>query len=269
MVKEIFWIDDNIGVIKNIAKSIFPYLWKIKDEEGVKTHVRILGNGIQESPGLSLWEESDEEDLQKYINRIFWQLCRDIDSLDDQEIYAQKQHLIFGNVKIMYKKNENDKMYEEYRKLCDVWQGNPVEEQEGQKKQISENAKKSARAILERMNITEGACVGLDLALLQKDIEKVRDEKKPILSMELYNMIKEKHECFLYSYYVFDNTFINSWKEVYAKLYYDKEQPVIHRRSDMFQKNVSDKLIRDLLSMIDKSYTKGKKNNVGKMEKSN
>lgn len=271
MKKTIFWIDDNIGVIKNIAESIFPHFWKIDEENGIETYVRILGNGIQEPPGLGLWEEGDEQELQEFIDKIFERLCRDVDVLGEKKLYAKKKYLVCDSVKIMYKKTEDSegkKECEEYRKLCSIWQGNPLEKSNGNVERIAEEARVSAKKALKKMNIEKGACVGLDLALLQRDIEKVRDEKKPILSMELYHMIKEEHECFLYSFYFFDNMFVESWKSVYAKYYCDKEEPIIHKRCDMYKKNISSELITNFLSMIDKSYAKEEKNNVGKMENS-
>lgn len=271
MKKAIFWIDDSTRVIEIFAKNIFPYFWKIDQEEGIETHVRILGNGTQKTSGLSQWEEADEQGLQKCINGIFEQLCRNMDSFGEKKIYAKKRHLVRDTVKIMYKKNEEgggDEEYEEYRKLCSIWQRNPIMETKEGNREITEEAKECAKIVLEKMNITEGACVGLDLALLQKDFENVRDKKQPILSMELYHMIKAYYECFLYSFYVYDESFIELWKRVYTEYYSDDKEPIIHKRCDMYPKNGSDKLITDILNMIDKAYAKEKKKNVGKMEES-
>ncbi len=256
MGKSMYWIDDNPHVIMNIVDGVFSKLWNLDGEESIETHVRIFGNEGQESRGLGLWDKNDEKEFQAKIVQKFEQLCRNVDPMGDENVFQKKSGLICDNIVMMYKLPENEtevKEIEEYRKFCNIWQSCPCETKENAIC-ITEEARESARTLLKKMDIIEGACVGLDLALLQGDMEKVKDEGKPILSMELYHLIKQQHECFLYSRYMFDKSFIESWKKVYAKVYGDKERPIIHKRSELFAKNVSEALINQLIKLVDESY---------------
>ncbi len=256
MNKAIYWVDDNPYVIMNIVEGVFSKLWNLDGEEGIETHIRIFGNEGQEAKGLGLWDKNDEKEFQTAIMQRFEQLCSNADKLGEKNVFQKKSGLICDNIIMMYKFPENEiekKEIEEYRKFCNIWQ-NSSSEKIGENIYITDEARLCAEKLLKKMNIVEGACVGLDLALLQGDIKKVKDDGKPILSMELYHMIKQQHECFLYSRYMFDKSFIESWKKVYEKIYGDKELPIIHKRCELFAKNVSETLINQLLELVDKSY---------------
>lgn len=256
MGKAIYWIDDNPHVIINIVDGVFSKLWKLDDEEGIETHIRILGNGGQETRGLRLWEKDDEKQFRTAIMQRFEQLCSNADKLGEKNIFQKKSGLISDNIIMMYKSPVNDieeREVEEYRKMYYIWQNNSCK-MDGENISITNEARDCTEILLQKMGIEKGACVGLDMALFHGDIEKVKDEGKPILSMELYHMIKQTHECFMYSHYMFDKRFIESWKEVYSKAYGDKELPIIHKRSELFAKNVSETLINQLLELVDKSY---------------
>lgn len=246
MCKAILWIDDSTDGIMNIVESIFPYFWDLSGNNGIETHIRIIGNNMQDAPALDLWSEEDEQQYRADIMNIFQQLCRDNDRLGDKNLYEKRKNLICDNIRIMYK--QEDKDIDEYRQLCQMWQNTS---------EITKQNHESAQSLVQKMEIPEGACVGLDLALLQGDIENVRDKNKPILSMELYHIIKEKHECFLYSNYVFDTSFINEWKKVYSEKYDDTTEPIIHKRSEMYIKNISENLIKELIDLVNKSYERG------------
>lgn len=259
MEKAIYWIDDNPGGIMSIVENIFPYFWKISEDEGIETHVRIFGNAEQNSYELCLWKKSDEIEFQDEIMKRFERLCSNKDEFGEEGIFNKKKCLIDKNIRFMYKFPENDeeeKEYENYKNIYNIWKNDLATENVEGEVCISKKARDLAKMLLEKMDIQQRACVGLDLALLQGDIKKVCDFKKPILSMELYNLLKANHECFLYSHYVLDTDFVNAWKEVYAN-YYDDEKIIIHKRSEMYAKNISESLIHELLEMVDESYAKG------------
>ncbi len=256
MSKAIYWIDDNPYVFMNIVDGVCSKLWKLDEEEGIETHIRILGNQGQETGGLYLWEKNDEKQFQTAIMHKFERLCSNADKMGEKNTFQKKSGLISDNIIMMYKSPVNDieeKEVEEYRNLYNIWQNNSCKI-DGENISITNEARDCTEMLLQKMGIEKGACVGLDMALFYGDIEKVKDEGKPILSMELYHLIKQTHECFLYSHYMFDKIFIESWKKVYIKTYDDKELPIIHKRSELFAKNVSETLINQLLELVDKSY---------------
>ena len=255
MGKSIYWIDDSCSVIMNIVKTIFPKFWKLDEEQdGIETHIRIFGNDIQESPQLVLWDKNDVKGFQQEIIKLFEQLCRNYDDFSEESLFERNRHLICDNIKFLYTQEDtNEKEIEEYRKLYQMWSGDVLNQFGDGGGSIIPEARSCAKQLLEKLDIEKGACVGLDLALFWGDIKRVRDENKPILSMELYNMIKEQHECFLYSYYYFDTSFINAWQSVYAKIYH-APKPIIHRRRELYAKHISDSIIHELLTMVEKSY---------------
>lgn len=253
MEKKIYWIDDYPGAILTIAENIFPYFWKLDEDEGIETHVKLIGNAFQEPPGLELWSKKDEQNLQEALMEQFKQVWKDKKRFEEDKVIEHRKKLIYGNVKFLYKNPENDvekEQIKEYRKLCELWQSNLKDNE------TRNEAKKLAQKLYQLLDIDLGACVALDMALLQGDIEKIQKKAGPILSMELYHLIKKSHKCFLYSYYVFDNSFINAWKDFYKYSYEDSEEPVIYSRSAMYTKKLTGKLIEELLIMINKSYEK-------------
>lgn len=271
MGKAIYWIDDNSSAIMNIVDSVFPSFWKLEEEDGIETHIRVFGNCKQETSGLALWSKKDEQKFQQDIIRKFERLCKNKDRLGERNLFVKKKDLICDNIVVMYKQpesKEKEQEIEEYKKIYSVWQGGQVIELVEGKKQISNEAQMLTKKLLERMNIAEGACIALDLALLQGDMEKVKLKKLPILSMELYHLIKEKHECFLYSYYFFEEKFIDAWKEVYSDIYCETS-PIIHTRKELLRKNITETLTNELISMINKSYEERREGYDRKMEESN
>lgn len=256
MCKAIYWIDDSTQGIMNIVHSVFPYLWDLEGKrEGIETHVQIIGNGEQVTTGTSLWSKEDERKSSQAIMRMLERLCKNGDRMNQQKLYAKKKDLIENKFKIVYKSDDND--ISEYRKLCSAWQDN---------NQITSEAQDSVKKLFKRMEIKKGACVGLDLALLKGDIDKVRKREQPILSMELYRLIKEDHECFLYSKYVYDKSFVEKWEDVYLRIYNETEIPTIHRRSELYAKNLLRDKIDELVDMVNESYKKKEEENVTEMD---
>ncbi len=255
MNKAIYWIDDSTTGILNIVNSVFPYFWKINDDEGIETHIKIIGNETQAATDLKLWTIKDEEDFKKQILDMFEQLCVDNDDFGEKGLFEKKINLIEKNIQIMYKLEDNDSG--EYRKLYSVWKNNEV---------ITDEARESAKNLLNKMNIVKGACVGLDLALLKGDMEKVSAKKQPILSMQLYNILQQKHKCFLYSKYGSQDPFVEGWKEVYESTFNDSNPIIIQKRCGLFEKNISKKEIDELLKLVDESYEQEVNRHAGNVE---
>lgn len=252
--KAIYWIDDSTTGILNIVHSIFPRFWNW-ESGAIETHIRIIGNETQEATDLKLWSEKDEQKLKEHIYEVFEQSCRNEDNFGQDDLYEKKIDLIENNIHIMYKLEDNDS--DEYRKLYSIWKKN---------EEITKEAEDSAQALLDKMNIAAGACVGLDLALLKGDIDKVSTKKQPILSMQLYKKLQEKHKCFLYSKYVGQDPFIEGWKEVYENTFKDSKQIIIKKRHDLFEKNISEAGFEELIKLVEDSYKEEVNRNAGNVE---
>lgn len=252
--KAIYWIDDSTTGILNIVHSVFPRFWD-KRNGAIETHIRIIGNETQEATDLKLWSEKDEQKLKQYIYKVFEQFCRNEDNFGQKDLFEKNFDLIENNIQIMYKLEDKDS--DEYGKLYSIWKSN---------EEITEGAKVSAQALLDKMNIAAGACVGLDLALLKGDIEKVSTKKQPILSMQLYNELQKNHKCFLYSKYVGQDPFIEGWKVVYENTFKDSKQIIIKRRRDLFKKNISEAGFEELKKLVEDSYKEEVNRNAGNVE---
>lgn len=252
--KAIYWIDDSTTGILNIVHSVFPRFWD-KKNGAIETHIRIIGNETQEATDLKLWSEKDEQKLKQHIYKVFEQFCRNEDNFGQEDLFEKKFDLIENNIQIMYKLEDNDS--DEYRKLYSIWKKN---------EKITKEAEDSAQALLDKMNIAAGACVGLDLALLKGDIDKVSTKKQPILSMQLYKKLREKHKCFLYSKYVGQDPFIEGWKEVYKNTFDDSNQIIIKKRHDLFEKNISEAGFGELKKLVEDSYEEEVNRNAGNVE---
>ena len=95
--------------------------------------------------------------------------------------------------------------------------------------------------LINKMEIPEGANIGIDLGLIWDDLKDYSVSKR-ILSMELYYQLKANHKCFLYSTEGDAESITNSWKKKYCSLYNSEEEDniVIYHRVDMQYKGSED-----------------------------
>ncbi|MCD8014455.1 MAG: hypothetical protein LUG99_15015 [Lachnospiraceae bacterium] len=266
--KAIFLIDDDPGGIMSIVKSIFPRLWKIDEEDGIETHICIFGNAEYTGDVYHLLRKKQQElEFGRAVENQLWYECNyyeeteyeseNVDPDSDTEecaTFNKKINLVADKVHMLYTESDEDAKTE-YETICREWMTDVsvcVGNREDDKSPlcVNDRAKECVDKLLHRMNIPVQACVGLDLALLQGDIDRVKENHRPIISMELYKRIKEKHWCFLYSKYVMDQDFTNEWKNVYRSFYGDSDNPVIYQKNEMYRKELSKEIIENLLNMI-------------------
>lgn len=228
-MKTIYWIDDDVEKIVYIIQGVILQLWNLsetKTDEKTATKILIFGNDSQESQEEYLYTDKDIMRLKNYIADIMFGECRRIEGPSwENQTYDNNLFLITDSVKCLFKKldegvtedekTENDKKLEIYKKIKEYWQSG----QEVDVENLKENAENIVKELIQLMDIESGACVGIDLALLKGDREKVLEGKGPIISMELYNQLKENHPCFIYSTYIFEAELLSSCKEIFKKHY--------------------------------------------------
>lgn len=270
----IYLIDDDPGGIMSIVRSIFPAMWQVdKPDEGIETHICIFGNAATVTGStITPWNTQDEEELARKIEDELWYRCNNweqdngIETVDSEECvtFENKVDLVRGKVCMLYKADATMELKDECDAICRIWTGNVTENEKNENKEsadnlgsegnqklvITEKAKKAVQTLITRMKIPQNACVGLDLSLLWRDIERILEEKQPIISMQLYHLLSKNHECFLYSKYVMVEKFINTWKEVYTTYFEPEETPDIYQKSQLSQKEITDETRKKLVSMV-------------------
>lgn len=205
-MKELYWIDDNINKIGEYAEGIFKDLWGDKGEEGVASKILVFGDDYKRSETERNWNHEAEKKLNEKIQNYLMAHCRDIDMWNFSEsvsTYSEKKNLINDMTKLIDMENA------ELKQLILNW------------KRIEKDAdvndeKLSVKKLIDQMKIPKRVGVMLDVALLSGDRTRVLHNGVPIISMKLYETLKEeKHECILYSSFTYDYPFIEKWIEIY------------------------------------------------------
>lgn len=237
MGKTIYWIDDDVQQMISIMQGVFPTLWDLdqKDNENeAATKIIIFGNDFQDPPNKKLYSKREEIAFQHKLEDFLHQECiKRKRATWKTELYQSKSKLIENAVRILFKESDADEETTEakddelkfYRETREYWKSIGQKE-----KPESDRVEK----LIQMMQLTEDAVVGIDLILLYKDIERAK-AGKCIISMELYHQLQEKYTCFLYSSATFDRILIDSWKETYMNIY-GAQDVRIYTKHELFEK---------------------------------
>lgn len=237
-MKQVYWIDDDIEQMIYIIQGAITKLWKIEEEnaEGIASNIIIFGNACDDADTDELLSQEDENDTKVKLHDMLRRLCARQDGPNQKKpVYNARKELIKDKVNFLYKKeNPGDK--EQYQNLKRAWITDELIETESiEYKEAVDEVNK----LIERMNIEQGSVVGIDILLFYGDDKRVEDKKR-IISMELYNMLSKKGlNCFMYSSMADDNELMRNWREVCDSLYQQKDMK-IYLRSDFMQKAQSD-----------------------------
>lgn len=248
-MKQLYWIDDNIQQMLYIIQGAITKFWKLNsiDEEGIASKVIIFGNACEVADIDKISSEEDENKAYIKLFDLFLEGCMKKDGPNpERPTYKAKRNLIQKPVRFLYKKETKDD-YEAYKKLKDLWISENLNKADDEAYQ---NAAQEAKSLVKRINIEKDSVVGIDIALLFGDLDRLR-EKKRILSMELYHKISEEDniKCFMYSSEADDDELRENWTEVYAQLYGSKTIK-IYQRSDFMQKGNAD-IVKEVEKMFE------------------
>lgn len=213
-------------------------LWKLndKDIEGIASKLIIFGNACEDADKDEPLSQEDENDAKRQLYDMFLELCAKADGPDSERpMYNAKKDLVRNKVSYLYKKENRDDI-EKYRILKNTWILEDLSDGAGVE---YTNASSATDELIQRMEIEEGNVVGIDIALLYGDLERLR-EKKRIISMELCYKLSNNHvRCFMYSSEADDDELMRNWQEVYKSLYQEAGVK-IYQRSDFMQKGKVD-----------------------------
>ena len=233
-MKQIYWIDDNIGQMLNIIQGAITKLWKIEEEnaERIASNVIIFGNACDDSDTDEISSQEDENDTKERLDDMLQMLCARQDGPNEEKpVYNARKELIKDKVNFLYKK-ENPDDRNQYQNLKRAWITEKLKDSESDE---YKTAVEEADKLIERMKIKQGNVVGIDISLLYGDMERLR-KKERIISMELYNSLSTRGlKCFLYSSEADDDELMQNWREVCDSLYQQKDMK-IYKRSDFMQK---------------------------------
>lgn len=260
--KNIYWIDDNMEYMFYIVQGTFPKLWNLKKnnqlgDQQIKSKILVFGDAYQQSSESILVTEEEECYWKKQIDNFFYECCENAEGPSQRGIYNTKADLIKDVLIFFNKKPQEDKQKENnlliFNSVKEIWKDGINVESETPDK----TANKVLNELIEQMKkniggMVSGDIIGIDLMLLNNDRVSVTKHRNVILSMGLYNALKEKYNCFLYSSYEETDTFLSKWKEIY-KSYYDKKEEGIKiygRRS--FQETGNENFIEMVSDLISK-----------------
>lgn len=272
MSKTLLWIDDSMEYILEVIQGAIVDSWKLdkEDEEGMKTRIVIFGDACHEEDSTALWEKRDEMDMNGKLLNTFLEECENMEGPTDGNRTAEMNlNLIDNAIQILFKAEDSEEDRNLYYSVKKIWKKESDEEDtikdaNSKKKESetndSQQIKNDVTKIIERMHIEnntadksgskEETVIGIDLALLSGDLERVRKNKK-IISMEFYHQLKgKKYPCFIYSSNADDYQLIEAWKDTYQKLYNDNSPVPTYERSDFSRKsreNMIERIERDVI----------------------
>ncbi|MDE7424684.1 MAG: hypothetical protein K2N51_13520 [Lachnospiraceae bacterium] len=248
-MKQLYWIDDNFQQVNYIAQGAISKLWKLEDidKEEIASKILIFGNAYKVADTDELPTEENEREVYQKLQDLFMEECQKHDGPSkDRPMYNEKKVLIQDPISYLYKREVSGDL-EAYKKMKGAWISENLDDKN------SENYEKAAREaglLIERMKIKPASVVGIDIALLHDDLERLR-QKRRILSMELCHQILSAHiRCFMYSTEADDDILRKNWEEMYGS-FYDNEEIKIYKRSDLMQKG-NDDIVKEIDQMFEK-----------------
>lgn len=219
--KTLYWINDNIVKMMNIAKDAFPTIWGLNEEEKIRNEIIIFGDESQSNPKGKI-EQLSEADIQHRITLLYRKECDRFGK--DEPFFKENKWIVENSVKIC-----QDQSF--YNQIIDEWKND--------EKYDKENAEEieEIEHLVKLMGIEREQWAAIDLALIQNDIENVK-QKKPVLSMALCHYLTDLYNCrcFVYSGYSLDVELVKSWKECYQQSY-DGQDINVYKQKDLCKDN--------------------------------
>lgn len=229
-MKRLYWIDDNFPQMMHIAQGVISKLWNLKEDAADKVHSKIILFGNAYMEGERRWEwnrlpsQQEEDNYYEELLGAYEDNCHPIDGPNQKRPIFYKNIELVQDAVVCLLKNERNEDVEMFDEISKTW----MEEINGEKDtELDKKRTEQVEKLIGRMNIEEGAVIGIDLSLIHGDIERIRDGKR-VISMELYRQLKEDNFiCFLYSAQAGEYGFSERWKQTY------KEYQAMHGISDV------------------------------------
>lgn len=237
-MRQVYWIDDNTEQMLYIMQGAIAKLWKIeeKNAEGIASKLIIFGNACDDADTDDILSQEDENGVKIKLEDLLKELCSRQDGPNkERTVYNARKKLIKDKVSFLYKKENPDDRHQ-YQNLKRAWITEDLEDGGSAEYKKASN---EVDELIQRIKIEERNVVGIDIALLYGDMDRLR-KKKRIISMELYNKLSDlKLSCFMYSSEADDDELMQNWRDAYQS-FYQKLDVKIYQRSDFMQKGKVD-----------------------------
>ena len=248
-MKKLYWIDDDIQQMLYIIQGAITKFWKLDniEDEGISSKIIVFGNACEAADVDQIPSEDEEKKAYLKLFDLFLEGCMSEDGPNlERPTYKAKKELIQEPVRYLYKQEvEHD--LEAYKKMKELWilgdLGNTDDEN-------YKRASQQVEQLIERMEIEPNSVVGIDMALLYDDFERLKNKKR-ILSMELFHRLsndKGTIKCFIYSSEADVDEVRRDWEEVY-KDFYEDTTIKIYQRMDFMQKGNAD-IVKEVEEMF-------------------
>lgn len=240
MNKELYWIDDDVPNILDLAQHTFPVLWGLNGSNHIINKVILFGDDLKKGLDSELLNDKRERNIIHRLTDCFKNECDKIEQADfEHKLFKEKRYLTKDIFRLFAKipteitpeddRDKQNELIQLTKRIIDFWKNtDKVSDKEEYERNQSDINK-----LIEAFAIPEDVFVAIDLVLLFKDDERVKNENK-ILSMELYHKLSSTRpgRCFVYSRYISDIKLADTWKEIYRKNYDPNAEVKLYKRKD-------------------------------------
>lgn len=262
MDKELYWIDDDVPNILDLAQHTFPVLWGLDGSDHIINKVILFGDDLKKGLDSEQLNDKRERNIIHRLIDYFKIECDKIEQADpEHNLFEKKRYLTNDIFKLFAKiptkitpeedRDKQNELIQLTKRIIDFWKNT---DKVSDKEEYTRN-KSDIDKLIEAFAIPEDAFVAIDLVLLFKDDERVKNENR-ILSMELYHKLSSIRpgRCFVYSRYISDIKLAGTWKEIYNKNYDPNVEVKLYKRKDF---NVKEANGTRLLDQIRSEILKG------------
>ncbi len=199
-MKKLYWIDDGIEGVRQLADKIIYYLWGLNNKEHIVSQVFIF-KFRKNNSRLKETEKIIESDVYTLIEKDAKNKLAERDADDYTELNEWKKEYIEGKFKFVLYNETNKDLNEFYKKLVDCW--GPLSSNT-----ITEQHLDFMKKFIDSLSIDDNSVIGIDICLFATaDRDRVMYDK-PVLAYYLYQELKSRgHQCFLYSLDLDNSTF--------------------------------------------------------------
>lgn len=240
MDKTLYWIDDDISNILDLAKHAFPVLWGLDQEDHIINKVISIGDDLKKGLDSELLNDKRERNIIHRLTGYFKNECDRLEQAKPGHELFQKNKYITDEIFRLFAKisteiteeadkDKQNKINDLTKRVINFWKNpeNLKNDEENKKNQSDIDE------LIAEFAIPDDAFVAIDLVLLYKDNERVKEGNR-ILSMELYRRFvsTRPERCFIYSRYISDIKLAEKWQEIYRDSYGDKDIIKLYKRKD-------------------------------------
>lgn len=240
MDKTLYWIDDDIANILDLAKHAFPVLWGLGDSDHIINKVILFGDDLKKGLDSELLNDKRERNIIHRLTSCFKDECDKIEQANSEHnLFEEKKYITKDIFRLFAKiptditteadKKKQHELIALTKRIIDFWKNTEKLLNDEEYKKNQEDIDK----LIAEFSIPEDAFVAIDLVLLYKDDERVKKGNK-ILSMELYHKLSlaRPERCFVYSRYISDIKLASTWEEIYHRDYNLDNMVKLYKRKD-------------------------------------